>query len=391
MTITQAYTYVNDAQKEVLGEQAITLTNDLTNIADVGVALQNALGVDAFYGKIANRIAKMMFVDRAYTGRLPKIFKDAFEFGSIVGKVQCDLLDAQQDEAWQIIQGASYDPYVVNLPVVSSKFWNKMSVFEIDVTFPDDQVKMSFTSRDEMLRFLAMVETMVNNSMEIKMDALVSACLVNFIGGILKDESDNGANARVVHLLTEYNTLAGTTLTAKQALISEGFLRYAVGRMIEYKGYVRNYSTLFNVGGKPRHTPESLLHFVVNEVFASRAKTHLQSVTYNEELVKLPNYEEVSYWLGTGTSMDLQDCTTIAGTIEYNTQAGDVITPSKGSVNQDYVIGVMFDDEALGVLQPNRKVTSQRNNKAEYTNYFHKWASRYFNDFNEVGCVFVLD
>ena len=124
MKIEQVYNYVNDAQKEVLGEKAITLTNDLSNITDVGSALEDAMGVDAFYGKIANRIAKMLFVDRVYRGRLPKVLKDSFEFGSIVGKLQAELIDAQQDESWAIINGASYDPFVVNLPVISSKFWN---------------------------------------------------------------------------------------------------------------------------------------------------------------------------------------------------------------------------------------------------------------------------
>ena len=392
MKIEQVYNYVNDAQKEVLGEKAITLTNDLFNITDVGSALEDAMGVDAFYGKIANRIAKMLFTDRVYRGRLPKILKDSFEFGSIVGKLQAELIDAQQDESWAIINGASYDPFVVNLPVISSKFWNKLDAFEIDVTYPDNQIKTSFTSGNEMMRFLSMIETQVNNSMEVKIDALVSACLANFIGGILLDEVKRGTpTPRVVHLLTEYNTTAGTSHTAASALIDAGFLRYAVARLLEYKGFVANYSKLFNVGEKARHTPADLLHVVVNEVFASRCKTHLASQTYHEEFVKLPLYEEVSYWLGTGTSMALADCTKVAGVVEYNTQVGNVITTTKDDIDQDYVIAVMFDNEALGMLQPARRVRSQRNEKAEYTNYFNKWQSRYFNDFNEVGVVFCLD
>ena len=173
MKIEQVYEFVNEAQKEVLGESAIVLDKDLTNIVDVGTSLENAQGVEPFYKALANRIGKMLFVARAYRGQLPSILKDAWEFGSILGKVQAELIDAKENEAWKLVQGASYDPYVVNLPVVSSKFYNKMTTFELDITYPEDQIKQSFKSADEMVRFTSMLETMVNNSMELKIDTLV--------------------------------------------------------------------------------------------------------------------------------------------------------------------------------------------------------------------------
>ena len=392
MKIEQAYAFVNEAQKEILGEQAISLTKDLTEIVDVGDALANVQGYDAYVRSIANRIGKMLFVSRVYTGRLPKVLKDSWEFGSIIGKLQAELIDATENESWKIVNGATYDPYVVNLPVISSKFWNKMTTFEIDITLPEDQVKQSFASADEMMRFLAMIETQVNNSMEIKIDALTMGALVNFIGGLLLDEADNGANARVVHLLTDYNTLIPTPLSAGEALVDKGFLQYATAVMIEYKNRLAQYSRLFNIGGKARHTPSDLLHFVVHSTFATRAKTHLESDTFHKDLVSLPLYEEVAYWSGTGTTYALADTTAVAGVVEYTTEdAQGNITVHSDSINDQYVIGVMFDHEALGVLQPRRKVKTIYNPKGEYFNNFHKWESRQFNDFNENGVVFLLD
>lgn len=388
MKIEQVYNFVNEAQKEVLGEKAIDLTKDFANIVDVGESLANAQGVDAYVQAIANRIGKMLFVSRAYTGRLPKVLKDSWEFGSIIGKLQAELMEATENEAWKLVDGASYDPYVVNLPKISSKFWNKMTTFELDITYPEDQVKQSFASADELMRFMSMLETQVNNSMELKIDTLTMGALINFIGGIIHD----GFAARVVHLLTEYNGIAGTSLTADSALVNKGFLQYATARMIEYKARLAQYSTLFNIGNKPRHTPADLLHFVVHSTFATRAKTHLESDTFHKDLVSLPYYEEVAYWSGPGTSFALADTTKIAGEVVYNEQDADgVITETKGSVNQSYVIAVMFDHEALGVLQPRRKVKSIYNPKGEYFNNFHKWESRQFNDFNENGVVFILD
>ena len=378
MEIKQAWQFVNTATQEVLGETAL-VAEDLSNIVDVGDSIQNALGTEKFYKSVVNQIGRMLFVTRPYRGKYASMFKDSWEFGSIVGKLQAELVDASENDAYQIVNGASYDPYVVNLPVVSSKFYNKAVTFELDITNPEDQIKQSFKSADEMMRFLSMIEVMVNNSMELKLEALAQRTINNFAGAII---DNNGAN--VIHLVTEYNGIAGTSLTAGTAVINADFLRYAVARMGDVKSYLREYSTIFNLGGKARHTPTDLLHVVVNSAFASRVKTHLQSVTYNEEFVKLPKYEEVGKWQGLGTAGSLTDRTTIKADVVLD----DGTTKAVDKAN---IVCIMFDHDALGVLQPQKKVTSIYNPKGEYYNQFWKWVSRYFCDFNEQGAVFILD
>lgn len=385
MKIEQVYDFVNEAQKEILGEKAIDLNKDLSNVVDAGTAIQNIYadgsGLDAYVKAIANRIGRMLFVDRAYRGALPKILMESWEFGSIIGKIQAELPEAKENETWELINGASYDPYVVNLPIVDAKFFNKMATFEIDITLPSVQVKQSFNSADEMTRFLSMIETQVNNSMELKIESLTRACISNFI---LATSAD-GIASRVVNLLTNYNTIKGTSLTAQQALLDADFLRYAVGVFLMYKGYLASYSTLYNMGDKARHTPSDMLHFIVNTEFASRIKTNLQSNTYHEDLVSLPKYEEVAYWQGSGAHGLFADRTLVAGKF----------VDGEGSVSSAYsasnVVAVMFDHEALGVLQPRRRTTTAYNPKGEFYNEFHKSESRYFNDFNENFVIFTLN
>lgn len=385
MKIEQVYEFVNDAQKEILGESAIDLDKDLSKIVDVGNAIQNIYadgsGLDAYVKAIANRIGRMLFVDRAYRGALPKILMESWEFGSIIGKIQAELPDAQENETWELVNGSSYDPYVVNLPIVDAKFFNKMATFEIDITLPSVQVKQSFNSADEMTRFLSMIETQVNNSMELKIESLTRACISNFILAT----ADDGSSARVVNLVTNYNNINGTSLTAQSALLDAGFLRYAVGVLLLYKGYLGEYSTLYNIGGKARHTPSDLLHFIVNTEFASRIKTNLQSNTYHEDLVTLPKYEEVSFWQGSGTAGAFADRALVAGKF---VEADGSVADADSVAN---VVAVMFDHEALGVLQPRRRTTTAYNPKGEFYNEFHKSESRYFNDFNENFVIFTLN
>lgn len=379
MQVTQIYNFVNTAAQAVQGE--IVLPNeDLTNLVDVGKSIQNAQGVETFYHALVNRIGKMYFVDRKYNGLLLKVFKDSWQFGSIVGKVQVDDMNVTENSTWDIINGASYDPFVVNLPVVSSKFYNKMVTFELDITTPTRQIEQSFTSIDEMNRFLSMVQTMVYNSMETRIELLVFRTLDNFIGAVI---NDNGA--QTVHLLTAYNTLTGQSLTASAALLDADFLRWSTKILGIYKKRLASRTAIYNLGGKLRFTPAERLHFIALTDYAEAAKSVLYSSTYHDEFVKLPNYDEVPYWQAPGTSFAFTDVSSIKvkAIVDEDGTSDDV--------EQANIIAVMFDEEALGVLQPRKRVTTQYNAKNETYNDFWKWESRYFNDFQEQMVVFVLD
>ena len=96
MEVKQIYNFVNEAAQAVAGEIALP-KEDLSNIVDVGKSIANALGYDAFYKALVNRIGKMYFVDRPYKGQLLKLFKDSWTFGSIVAKVQVDDMEVQEN------------------------------------------------------------------------------------------------------------------------------------------------------------------------------------------------------------------------------------------------------------------------------------------------------
>lgn len=212
------------------------------------------------------------------------------------------------------------------------------------------------------------------------MESLARACVNNLVGATI----NSNASARVVHLLTDYASDSGITLTASQALINADFLRYATAKLLDYKDFLKSYTSLLNEGGKARHTPEELQHFVCLSTFANRCKTHLKSNTFHDDLVALTKYEEIAYWQGIGTGLSFTDRSTINE---------DVITDNgtTASVNQANIVAVMFDDEACGLLQPKREVDTDYNKEAKFYQSWHDVQSRYFNDFNENCVVFILD
>ena len=383
MKIKQVYEIVNDAQKQVLGEESL-IQEDLSDVVSIGESIANANLYDKYVGALINRIAKNIFSIRAYSGRAPRVLMDSWEFGSIVQKVHGTLPDATENESWELVDGATYEQDTFYKPQVSVKLWNHKTTFEIPMSIAEEQLKQSFLGASEMARFIEMLFQMVENSLTLKFDTLIMRTINNFIGATIQD---NAVGTRVVKLLTEYNTIHGLTgaqaLTNTKALYDKEFLRYTAYRMKQVAQRMSNYSTLFNIGGTQKHTPRDFLRIVLLDYVDAGVSAFLQSDTFHEELVKLPPADVVSCWQGSGTSYALADASKI------NVQVLDK-TGTKRSVEQAYIVGCMFDYEALGVTALNKRVRTHVNDKAEFYNYWYKEDAGYFNDYNENFVVFLV-
>lgn len=377
MQVKQVYDLVNQATREVLGEEVI-LQENLENVIDVGDAIFNANAVDNYVKALVNHIGKVVFVNRPYTGRVPSVLMNDWEFGSVLEKVTTRLPDASENESWELEDGTSYDENIFYAPKVEVKFFNKKTTFEVPISITEMQVKESFSNAVQLDGFVSMIYTAVDNSLTLKVDSLIMRTINNFIGETIND----GNAVRDVKLLTLYNAKlpsGATPLTLETALQDLEFLKFASYTIKNYVDRLTNMSTLFNIGGQPRHTPRDLMHIVMLSEFANASDVYLQSDTYHNELTKLPNYERVTHWQGTGTGYALTDISKI-----------NVVTSEGNSVEQEGIIGVIFDRDALGVNQFNKRVRSKYNNKAEFWNMWHKCDARYFNDFNENFVVFRL-
>lgn len=379
MKIKQVYEIVNDATKQVLGAEAL-VQEDLSDVVSVGESIANANLYDKYVGALINRIAKNIFSIRAYTGRAPQVLMDSWEFGSIVQKVHGALPEAEENESWELTDNAVYEQDTFYKPSVSVKLWNQKTTFEIPLSIAEEQLKQSFLGAEEMARFIAMIYQMVENSLTLKFDSLIMRTINNFIGATIYD---NATGTRVVKLLTEYNSIYGTSLTSANALYDKAFLRYCAYRLKQVATRLSNYSTLFNIGGTQKHTPRDMLHIVMLDYLDSGVSAFLQSDTFHDELVKLPEADVVSCWQGTGTGFALAD------TSKVYVQVLDK-TGTKRSVEQAYVVACMFDREALGVTAFNKRVKEHYNAKAEFFNYWYKEDAGYFNDYNENFVVFLV-
>lgn len=385
MEVKQIFSLMNDVSSEVLGRTDL-VTEDLAGIVDMGTAIFNANAIDNYVKSLVNHIGKVVFVNRPYSGKVPSVLMDAWEFGSVLEKISADVPQAEENDSWNLTDGTEYKQDVFHKPTVTAKFFNSKVTFEVPVSITERQVKESFSSAAQLNGFISMIYAAVEKSMTIKTDALVMRTINNMIAETLNadkatlgDDFTSGSTTRAVNLLKLYNDKFTKTLTAEQAITDPEFIRFASYTLGLYADRMQSISTLFNVGGKERFTPKDMLHVVLLSDFAKAAQTYLYSDTYNKSEVLLPNAETVPSWQASGKDYAFANVSKI-----------DVKSSSGASVSVGGVLGVMFDRDALGVCNLDRRVTTNYNAKAEFFNNYYKFDAGYFNDTNENFVVFFV-
>lgn len=391
MKVEQIYSLMNNVTSEILGKTEL-LKEDLSNVVDVGTEIFNSADVDNYVKSLVNHIGKVVFVNRPYSGNVPSVIMDSWEFGSVLEKIQADIPQAVENDSWNLTNGESYDTNVFYKPSVSAKFFNKKVTFEVAMSFTELQVKESFSNANQLNGFLSMLYNSVEKSMTVKIDSLVMRTINNMIGETIYHDLYDGSEkvvkytntgVKAVNLLKMFNDKFAKTLTPEQAITDSEFLKFASYTMQLYVDRLSKMSTLFNVGGKERFTPNEMLKIVLLSEFKASAISYLQADTYNDELVALPNAETVPYWQGSGLDYGFNDTSKINVALSKEDKTVREIETSG-------IIGVMFDRDSLGVTNLDRRVTTNYNAKAEFYNNYYKFDSGYFNDLNENFIVFFM-
>ena len=402
MQVTQLYTLINNVTKEILGDTAV-VKEDLSNVVDIGKSIFDQTSVDNYVKKLVNHIGKVVFQNRAYAGGVPSVLMDAWEFGSVLQKVSMALPEATENESWKLVDGQQYKQDVFTAPKVEAKFYNSKVTFEIPMSFTELQVKESFSSREQLNGFVSMITTGVENSMTVKLDALIMRAINNMTGETLVSGIGSGTagaktldfsktSGRAINLLKLYNDQAATAdkATVANALTNYKFIKFATYTIGIVADRMSKISKLFNVGGKERFTPADMRRCVLLSDFSKAAVTYLQADIQSPEMVALPAHDPVPYWQGSGTDYALSS----TGIIDIKTASGEnvkVLAEGAGAGKKNAaILGVMFDRDAVGVANLDRRTTTAYNAKAEFYNNWYKMDAGYYNDLNENFVVFFI-
>ena len=399
MEVTQVATLANTITQEILGESGI-VNEDLSNVVDVGTQILNLgeKGVDNYCHKLVNQIGRMIFVDRPYRGNAPSVLMDGWQYGSILEKVRTVIPEAEENDTWQLEDGESYDQDIFYQPDASAKFFNSRVTFEIPRSFCYKQIEESFQNGQQLNAFFSMLLNAVDKSITVKMDSLIMRTINTMVAATHQSTVVAGRRLpNCVNLLWMYNQLNPTNqVHFNNCLFNKDFIKYCSYIMGAYISRISSLSGNFNISKTDKFTPSDLLHFIVLADFANAADVYLQSDTFHNELTKLPRYEVIPFWqaapnydLVTVGSINITANLPSTGLQPTKMTFNSLINSAGEAVNYA-TLGVMFDRDALGVTNLDRRVTTHYNAKGEFWNNFFKFEAGYFNDWDENFVVFYI-
>lgn len=394
MNVSQVATLVNSVNNELIGASAL-LEENLSNVIDVGKAVFDSTSYDKYVAALVDHIGKVIFVDRKYSGELASLYRDNWEYGAVMEKIYVtDMPVAVENDTWKLTDGTSYDPNVFHQSSVAAKFYNRKTTFEVDLSVADIQVRSAFDSATQLNAFISMLMNAVDTAINIRLEGLaervVNTLIANTFYDDINDLDPSKTGTKAINLLKLYNDqfnsgVGDTPLTVAEALYTPEFIRFASLVMAKTLDRIRKPSVLFNCGGLLRHTPKDMQHFILLSDFKRAADVYLQSDTFNDEYTALPLADSVPYWQGSGTDYGFDSISKVHV---------DIVDPSDDTktveVELSGVLGVVFDHWAGGITNDKRRVTSNYNAKAEFTNMFYKQDANYFVDLNENCVIFFI-
>ena len=373
----QVASLCNDSLKNTLGDNATILQEDLSNVIDVGTSLANANAYGNFLENLMVATAKYIFRFRKYESKAPNVLRDSQEYGQLIQKIRSKLPALSNNQSWDLQDQASYDDNVYIANDAEVTIFKERDTFEVRKSITNEQLKNAFTSATELGSFVSMQFGLVENRLILALDDLIYMSINNYMGELIH------ANKNVVHLLTDYkNDVPGAdvTLTSDTCWYDEGFLIYAGSIIMDYVGLMQRYSTQFNAEGFETFTPASMLHTYLASKFVANMDTYAKADTFNAEFLKLPKHETFEFLQGLGDK-SIKDRTTI-----------DIKVASDGTaVKEDYILGFLFDHDALGVNHDRPSVETKYVRSGQFTNYWYKEVVGYFNDLSENAVLFIAD
>ena len=381
MKLTQVATLLNETIVPNLLGEGTTISADLSNIVDLGTALADVTAEDMQdYAKdLVVGVARNLFDSRAYRSETYGLMNDAREFGGVVQRVKVRLFSASDSPIWTLQNGQDYFDGTYYGADIDSKIYTKDTIFQVKNSIPVEKFKQSFTSADGVMSLISTIEQQVDNTITMELNGLAKTTLQQMI-------ATSVANGQVIHLLTEYNDLAGLTgddaLTADTCLYNAPFLRWCAMTIVRLRDLTQDMNKKYNDGTIETFTPADDLRVTLLSEFARSIEFNMEADTFHNDLVSVGEYNTINFWQNSSDSM----LPSLGVTAEVKTNVGDA-----DPVTVSACAGLIFDRYGAGVCARLNKTTANYIAPGDFTTYFHHIATSRFIDTRNTGIVLCLD
>ena len=378
--------------------QAVLTPTDTGSFVSVA---QTALRADrdSVMNAISNILARTIFSIRPYSAKMTGLEMDTFRWGAVMRKLSIADSDWDDDEAFDYPifydagqnpadgEGLSIDQWKIKKPNILQTNFYGQSVYADHMTITEDQLETAFSGPDQFGSFLSLLMTNLSNRIEMSKENLRRGLVCNAIGAMYEENQTD----RVIHLLTEYNTLSGQTLTSQTVYDPANFpafTKWVYSRVAELTDLFTANSTMFQtvITNKPilRHTPYEYQKVYLYSPFQRQIESRVLADTYHDNYLKWADVETIPFW----QSIDTRD--TVKVTPSYVDNTGTLVTSTAQTV--DNVFGLIFDRDCMGMTTVDQRVISTPvNANGLYRNIWLHMRNRLVFDNTEKCCLLLLD
>lgn len=396
MKINQIANVLNSAFfPEATGTNEETITDDLSNVVEVGTRITSASNfgsmMNGYMKIIFDKVGETVYSDMGYESGGFDLHVTDTELGGILEKIRIEAPDFDENKSWTFTEGdgSTHEEMFGYHPVtVDGKYFMSRTTFRTKpYTITEKQFRTAFTSIDNVYEFIGRIEQRVISKRNLAINILNHKAVTALISEKLKS-GDN-----VVNLLDEYITeTRDNTVTETNWRTNEKFLLYANTYVRTISDLMNEPTGLYNEDGYVSQTTDSNRKFYLLSDFSRAIESYVYRSSYNVENVRLTGYKTIAYWQAVGNDKNTANFTT-RSTI-------NAIPPSEGEqtetpdtrevVNESGVVGVIFNRYAAFINAKRIETGVQTNNFDKWTNYIHMFEAGYYVDTGENAVVFVI-
>lgn len=354
MPASQIYPVVNTIAKNLQGSN-----QTVVDPSGFAVFASNTISgsLEPVYSTINNLIGRTLIaIDEAEEDERG-IIVDSFEYGSILRKLSYISQDSQSNSDYDIQNPES--PYAVQPKsgIVQKFFEQTIPTFSYEDVQYDKQLREGFHDPESLAGFLNGLYTRMYNEYQISKNGLSDAAIGALVAHIVAGSTDGNYSRRVRHLLTEFNTIFGTTYANEDvAMADPKYLDFIRKVIITDQKNLNKLTHLYNeMGATGSEVPIDRRTKIdeLNLDISLKVATSYQKFwgdTFNEQYVQFPKHNEIVNW-GIATAPE---------TVKVTLDAGQTTT----TVNK--IIGVMYDKDAVVATM----------DRSRFVNIYDQWNDR---------------